>query len=85
MNVRTIAIVSKKGGVGKTTTTVSLAGAFHEMGRRVLLLDLDPQASASLSLGVDRGSLAPSIAEVLLGDLSFRRAIRRTVSMYSRS
>lgn len=78
MTAKTIAFVSKKGGVGKTTSTVSMAGALSEAGRRVLLLDLDPQASASLSLGIDRAALAPSIAEVLLRDHSFRQVIRRT-------
>lgn len=50
--MQSIAIVNSKGGVGKTTTGVCLAGALIDLGRRVLLIDLDPQASASIWLGV---------------------------------
>ncbi|HUO87093.1 MAG TPA: AAA family ATPase, partial [Thermoanaerobaculia bacterium] len=73
-----IAVVSKKGGVGKTTTTVCLAAALAERGDRVLLADLDSQASASISLGVRRQALAPSLADVLLWETPVRQAIRRT-------
>lgn len=72
------ALVSKKGGVGKTTTAVNLAAALAERGRRVLLVDLDSQASASLSLGVPRSRLAPSSADVLLHDLPLAEAVRPT-------
>ena len=58
--MQSIAVVNSKGGVGKTTTTVCLAGALVDMGRRVLLVDLDPQASASVWLG------APSDGSELL-------------------
>jgi chromosome partitioning protein len=51
--VKTVAIVNHKGGVGKTTTAVCLSGALVEQGRRVLLIDLDPQASASKWLDVN--------------------------------
>jgi chromosome partitioning protein len=73
-----IAVVSKKGGVGKTTTTTSLAAAFAEKGQRVLLVDLDPQGSSSLFLGVDRADFAPSIADVLLGNTPAREVVRET-------
>jgi chromosome partitioning protein len=75
-----VALISKKGGVGKTTSAVSLAAAAAELGQRVLLIDLDSQASASRSLGVDRGGLAPSVADVLMWDLPIHQAIRRTDS-----
>ncbi len=72
------AVISRKGGVGKTTTSVNLAAALALSGRRVLLVDLDSQASASLSLGVPREELAPSSADVLLGGFLASEAIRET-------
>ena len=50
--MRSIAVINQKGGVGKTTSSVNLAAALAEAGRRVCLLDLDPQAHASLHLGI---------------------------------
>ncbi len=75
-----IALVSRKGGVGKTTTAVNLSAALAEQGRRVLLVDLDPQASASLSLGVPRERLSPSSADVLLGGAPLAGLIRPTAT-----
>src|SRR5687767_3036179 len=66
--MRRIAIINQKGGVGKTTTAVNLSAALAEAGQRVCLLDLDPQAHASLHLGIALADGAPSIYDVLTGD-----------------
>ncbi len=63
--MRTIAIVNQKGGCGKTTTTVNLAGCLAADGARVLVVDLDPQAHATLALGVDPDRVEENLYEVL--------------------
>ena len=73
-----VAVVSRKGGVGKTTTAICLAGALGQLGKRVLVVDLDAQASASLSLGVARGDLAPSIYDLIFRGVAAAAAVRPT-------
>ena len=67
-STRVIAIANQKGGVGKTTTTVSLGAALADEGQRVLLIDLDPQANASTGLGINPRSIEKNMYDVLLGD-----------------
>jgi len=62
-----LAVVNQKGGVGKTTTSVNLAAALGRAGKRVLLVDLDPQANATMGSGVDKRTVTRSIYHVLLG------------------
>jgi len=62
-----IALANQKGGVAKTTSVASLGAAFAEAGRRVLLVDLDPQACLTFSLGVDPDAVEGSVHEVLVG------------------
>ncbi|MDY7095540.1 MAG: ParA family protein [Acidobacteriota bacterium] len=72
------ALISRKGGVGKTTSAVNLSAALAARGRRVLLMDLDAQSSASLSLGLTRPELPPSAADVIHGRVKMEEAIRTT-------
>ena len=73
-----LTVLNNKGGVGKTTTAVNLAAALASCRRRILLVDLDAQGSASLSLGLDREELAPGTAEVLLEGMDVRQGIHQT-------
>lgn len=78
INGSIVAIANQKGGVGKTTTAVNLAAALAETGRRVLLIDMDPQGNATSGLGVDRFDLAGSSYDLLLGELSLDEVITST-------
>lgn len=64
---RTVAVLNQKGGVGKTTVTLGLASAAMAAGRRVLVVDLDPQAASTWVLGVDPDSVEVTVADVLAG------------------
>jgi chromosome partitioning protein len=75
---RVLAVANQKGGVAKTTTVASLGAAMAEEGRRVLLVDLDPQGCLTFSLGQDPDKLAVSIHEVLLGDVDPDTALVET-------
>ena len=79
MTARVIAITNQKGGVGKTTTAISLSGAVAILGKRVLLCDLDPQANATRGLGFQKSEIGSSVSDILLDALPLSNAIHRTM------
>ena len=82
--MRRIAVLNQKGGVGKTTTTVNLAAALALEGHKTLVVDLDPQAHATLHLGLLPGRSGPSLYEVLTHNMSMQ-SVRRQVAPTSMS
>ena len=72
---RIIAIANRKGGVGKTTTTVNIATAMAATGKKVLVVDLDPQGNASTSMGINKRGRMASSYEVLLGEKTVSEAV----------
>ncbi len=74
--MRRIALINQKGGVGKTTSTVNLGAALAQLGRRVVLVDLDPQANLSAHLGIEAPPGSPSTYTVLTGSHSMGEALQ---------
>src|SRR5580704_9742639 len=75
---RIFAFANQKGGVGKTTSSAALAAAFAEQGKRVLLVDLDPQAGLTTSLGCDPGTLETTVYQVFTDGAELESVARDT-------
>ena len=76
--MKVIAIANRKGGVGKTTTAINIATAMAAIGKKVLVLDLDPQGNATTSMGLDKKSCKFSSYDVLINSLDANKAIIET-------
>jgi chromosome partitioning protein len=75
---RVIAIVNQKGGVGKSTTAVNLGASLAVLGRRVLVIDIDPQGNTTTGLGIDKQTVERDVYHVLLGDASIDEVAHAT-------
>lgn len=79
--MRIIAVLNQKGGVGKTSTSVNLGAALARQGRRVLLMDLDPQAHLTYSLGIMAHELPRSMSAVLMGECPLSEVIHEAAGL----
>lgn len=75
---KVIAVANQKGGVGKTTTAVNLGACLGDLGRSILVVDLDPQGNATSGLGIDRRKMEASVYECLVNDVEPVHALRAT-------
>lgn len=75
---KTISICNQKGGVGKTTTTINLSAYLAAIGRKILIIDIDPQANATSGIGTDKSSIQKSIYNVLINQSSLSEIITKT-------
>ncbi len=75
---KVIAIANQKGGVGKTTTTINLAAYMAEMGKKILVIDSDPQGNTTTGLGIDKNNVNGTFYDVLTGNMEFNDVVEST-------
>ena len=75
---KTIALVNQKGGVGKTTSRINLAASLGYLGKKSLLIDLDPQGNSTTGLGIDKGDIKKSIYDFLVDEAELKEVLKKT-------
>ena len=76
---RIIAIANQKGGVGKTTTSINLAACLAEIGKKILLIDIDPQGNTTSGYGYNKNEIEYSVYDLLLGECSVEQVIMKEI------
>ena len=73
-----ISLVNQKGGVGKTTTSINLAASLGILGKKTLLVDLDPQGNTTTGVGVEKGGLKITLYEALMNEVEPSKSVKKT-------